>query len=96
MPSACLARGAASFQVTSIPTFFMRSMYSLADVARTGSMTELISGGAPMPVEPWRLWHFRRYRSEPYRVVLCPVNLLESCNAGCGGGHSLGIGAAGP
>src|ERR1700686_5848233 len=92
MSLACLASGTASFEVTSIPTFFMRSIYMLTDVARTGSMTELISGGAPVPDVPWQPWHLKRDRSEPYRVVLCPVNLLESCNAGSGSGHSLGIG----
>ena len=78
-----------------MPTFFMRAMYMLADVARTGSMTELISGGAPLPDAPWHAWHFRRYRSAPDRRVLCPVNLSESFSAGCGG-DSPGMEAAGP
>jgi hypothetical protein len=35
-------------------------MTSLTEVAHTGLMTELISGGAPWPVSPWQPWQFRR------------------------------------
>ena len=55
----------ASPRLMSIPTVFIRSITSATEVARTGLMTELISGGAPWPDSPWHPWQFRRYKSAP-------------------------------
>ena len=55
-----MASSAAAERLMSIPIFLFRSMIMATDVALTGSITELISGGAPRPDSSWHPWQFRR------------------------------------
>src|ERR1035441_55150 len=70
MPFDCCASFAASARRMSMPTALIRSITAAAEVARTGLMTELISGGAPSPSSPWHPRQFMRYRSDPCRVTI--------------------------
>src|SRR5262249_20153073 len=64
------ASAIASLRLIAAPFFFIRSRMIAEEVARTGFMMELISGGAPSPDLPWQLWHMSRYRSAPLRVTV--------------------------
>jgi hypothetical protein len=44
-----------------MPAFFIRAMMTSTEVARTGSMTELISGGVPRPDSSWHP-RYRQHR----------------------------------
>src|SRR5450631_37583 len=70
MPFDCRASFAASAPLMSMPAIFIRFITAVADVARTGLMTELISGGAPRPSSPWHPRQFIRYRSDPCKLTV--------------------------
>src|SRR5882672_8000605 len=92
---ACFASAAASARLISCPVFFVRSKMTATEVARTGLMTELISGGAPAPDPPWHPWQFRRYRSEPWRSTVSVAKPGVSSCCQCED-SSHGMGADGP
>jgi hypothetical protein len=52
-------------RLISRPAAFSRAIRATAEVARTGLITEFISGETPSPSALWHPWQFMRYRSEP-------------------------------